>query len=97
MSKENIEAGLDKIFNEAIEKIDKALNSQETIWDYEPSEVEVSKICEKENLTKESIITASCSGTCRLFCLSELFHLRKKTKEMKRIEEEYHILFSMIL
>lgn len=76
---------------------DRIYNSKETIWDYKPTEKEIREICEKEELTMESILTESRKGKCRLFCLLELFRLRGKSKEMDRIEREFNYLFPLII
>lgn len=63
---------------------------QETIWDYEPTEKEIKKLCEEFDLTEENIITESRENeNCRLACLCNLFADRKKYKDRDRIIEEF--------
>lgn len=67
-----------------------AEKKRETIWDYEPTEKEIKKICEKLDLTDKSIITESRENeNCRLACLGKLFKHRKQYKERDRIIEEF--------
>ncbi len=79
------------------EKMDAVFNSKETIWDYKPSEKELGEICEKMSLTSKDIITESRNGKNRLFCLMALFKLRKQKKDLKRVMEEYDIIYPGIL
>ena len=71
--------------------------STETIWDHNPTEQEIVKICEERKLSQQEIMMESRKSENRLLCLIALFELRKNRKEVERIWQEHDILFPMIL
>ena len=75
-----------------IEKISsEKRKNKETIWDYDPTEEEIKKLCEQLDLTDKTIITESRNNDeCRLACLCNLFGERKKYKERERIIDEFN-------
>ena len=67
-----------------------AEKKRETIWDYQPTEAEIKKLCEELDLTDKTIITESRNNDdCRLACLCNLFADRKKYKDRDRIIKEF--------
>ncbi|MBP5591595.1 hypothetical protein J6Y50_07070 [bacterium] len=88
---------IDDFFEELKEEINAAYQSKETIWDYNPTEQEIAKICEERNVSQQEIMAESRKSELRLLCLISLFELRKNRKEVERIWQEHDILFPMIL
>lgn len=88
---------IDDFFEELKEEINAAYQSKETIWDYNPTEQEIVKICEERKLSRQEIMTESRKSENRLLCLIALFELRKNRKEVERIWQEHDILFPGIL
>lgn len=90
-----------KIAEELIEKVQKdreqAINSKETIWDYNPTEKELKKIGEKTGYTQEEIITESRTGEGRFWCLETLFDLRGNKEDLARVERWHAICFPYFL
>ena len=95
--KEAWKEALDKVFNEAMEDLERAYNSTETIWDYQPTEKELEKISIKTGYTQEEIVTESRTGEGRFWCLETLFKLRKNKKELERVEREHAARYEYIL
>ena len=88
---------IDDFFEELKEEINAAYQSKETIWDHNPTEQEIVKICEERKLSCQEIMTESRKSEMRLLCLISLFRLRNNKKEMDRIWHEYNTLFPGIL
>ena len=88
---------IDDFFEELKEEINAAYQSKETIWDHNPTEQEIVKICEERKLSQQEIMMESRKSENRLLCLIALFELRKNRKEVERIWQEHNILFPMIL
>ena len=88
---------MDDFFQKQIDKLEAAFKSTETIWDHNPTEQEIVKICDERKLSQQEIMTESRKSGNRLLCLIALFELRKNRKEVERIWQEHDILFPMIL
>ena len=88
---------IDDFFEELKEEINAAYQSKETIWDHNPTEQEIVKICEERKLSQQEIMMESRKSENRLLCLIALFELRKNRKEVERIWQEHDILFPGIL
>ena len=70
------------------------LKSKETIWDYNPTEEEIKKICEEEEISERELITESRNDHwTRLNCLITLFDLRWKNKKAVRFIEELQLIY----
>ncbi|MBP5591597.1 hypothetical protein J6Y50_07080 [bacterium] len=95
--KESWKEAFDKVCNEAAEDLERAYNSTETIWDYNPTEKELKKIGEKTGYTQEEIITASRTGEGRFWCLETLFDLRGNKEDLARVERWHAICFPYFL
>ena len=95
--KESWKEAFDKVCDEAAEDLERAYNSTETIWDYKPTEKELEKIGEKTGYTQEEIITESRTGEGRFWCLETLFYLRKRKKELARVEREHAARYEYVL
>lgn len=88
---------MDDFFQKQIDKLEAAFKSTETIWDHNPTEQEIVKICEERKLSRQEIMMESRKSEMRLLCLISLFRLRNNKKEMDRIWHEYNTLFPGIL
>ena len=88
---------MDDFFQKQIDELEAAFKSTETIWDHNPTEQEIVKICEERKLSRQEIMTESRKSENRLLCLIALFELRKNRKEVERIWQEHDILFPGIL
>ncbi len=88
---------MDDFFQKQIDKLEAAFKSTETIWDHNPTEQEIVKICEERKLSRQEIMTESRKSENRLLCLIALFELRKNRKEVERIWQEHDTLFPGIL